>query len=67
MPAQMKIRWLFNCEKARQKLAHAYAKLIPESHATVLAVEPVNFTAPRHQAILVLPRDDDYPVSLETT
>lgn len=38
MPAQMKIRWLFNCEKARQKLAHAYAKLIPESHATVLAV-----------------------------
>jgi hypothetical protein len=24
-----KIHWMFNCEKARQKLAHAYAQLIP--------------------------------------
>lgn len=26
-----KIDWLFNCDKARQKLAHAYAKLHPDS------------------------------------
>lgn len=32
-----KIRWMFNCEKARQKLAHAYAQLRPESHASALA------------------------------
>lgn len=32
-----KIRWMFNCEKARQKLAHAYAQLMPESHPCVLA------------------------------
>ena len=25
-----KIHWMFNCEKAREKLAHAYAKLTPE-------------------------------------
>ena len=25
-----KIQWMFNCEKAREKLAHAYAHLIPE-------------------------------------
>jgi transposase len=26
-----KIRWMFNCQKARQKLAHAYAQLISNS------------------------------------
>lgn len=32
-----KIQWMFNCEKARQKLAHAYAQLLPESHLSALA------------------------------
>lgn len=32
-----KIQWMFNCEKARRKLAHAYAQLIPESNAQPLA------------------------------
>jgi hypothetical protein len=32
-----KIRWMFNCEKARQKLADAYAKLLPESEVSAQA------------------------------
>jgi len=32
-----KIRWMFNCEKARQKLADAYAKLRPESEVPAQA------------------------------
>lgn len=32
-----KIRWMFNCEKARQKLAHAYAQLLPESQVAAQA------------------------------
>ena len=27
-----KILWMFNCQKARRKLAHAFAQLIPESN-----------------------------------
>ena len=30
---QEKIRWMFNCEKAREKLAHAYAQLAPKPQA----------------------------------
>lgn len=32
-----KIQWMFNCDKARKKLAHAYAQLIPESDALPVA------------------------------
>jgi hypothetical protein len=32
-----KIQWMFNCEKARKKLAHAYAQLMPEPNALPLA------------------------------
>jgi transposase len=32
-----KIQWMFNCEKARQKLARAYAQLAPEAQALALA------------------------------
>ncbi|HQR51876.1 MAG TPA: hypothetical protein PLZ79_01305 [Burkholderiales bacterium] len=28
---QEKIQWMFNCEKARQKLAHAYSQLLQKS------------------------------------
>lgn len=34
---QEKIQWMFTCEKARQKLAHAYAQLFPEPTALPLA------------------------------
>lgn len=32
-----KIKWLFNCEKARQKMRQAYPQLLPESDASQVA------------------------------